>query len=291
MEKMQENNSFAHIIDGRSIAKEKLEAIKVTIEQRIALGFDAPCLATILVGKDPASRVYVHHKLRACEKVGIMAKAYEFDEAVSQASLLAFLKELNKNRMVSGILVQLPLPAQISETQVIECIDPKKDVDGFHPYNQGRLAQRKPLLRPCTPSGVMQLIESTGIKTQGKHAVIVGASNIVGRPMALELLMADCTVTICHSSTENLASHVREADILVSAVGKPNLIQGSFIKKGAVVIDVGITRRPDGSLTGDVDFEQAKKIAGFITPVPGGVGPMTVASLMQNTLLSATLLD
>lgn len=238
----------------------------------------------ILVGLDPASQVYVGSKRRACEEVGFVSRSYDLSATATQAELLSLIDQLNEDPEVDGILVQLPLPAHCDTTQVLERIRPDKDVDGFHPYNVGRLAQRIPALRPCTPKGIMTLIETTGVKTHGLHAVVVGASNIVGRPMTLELLLAGCTTTTCHRFTQDLETQVRRADLLVVAVGKPNFIPGEWVKPGALVIDVGINRLADGSLVGDVEYETARNHAAFITPVPGGVGPMTVASLMENTL-------
>ncbi|MFC2552467.1 MAG: bifunctional methylenetetrahydrofolate dehydrogenase/methenyltetrahydrofolate cyclohydrolase FolD, partial [Rodentibacter sp.] len=246
-------------------------------------GKRAPGLAVILVGADPASQVYVASKRRSCEEVGIFSKSYDLPETMEEHALLALIDELNADETIDGILVQLPLPKHIRSEAVIERIKPEKDVDGFHPYNVGRLCQRIPTLRACTPYGVMKLLETTGIDLHGKHAVIVGASNIVGRPMSLELLLAGATVTVTHRFTKDLESHVRQADILVVAVGKPHLVPGEWVKQGAVVIDVGINRL-DGKLVGDIGFEAAERRAAYITPVPGGVGPMTVAMLMNNTL-------
>ncbi len=236
----------------------------------------------ILVGADPASQVYVGSKRKSCAELGIDSKSYDLPENTSEKELLDLIEKLNQDETVDGILVQLPLPKQIDSTKVIEAICPDKDVDGFHPYNVGRLCQRIPTLRACTPYGVMKLLETTGVNLYGKHAVIVGASNIVGRPMALELLLGGCTVTVTHRFTQDLESHIRQADILVVAVGKPKFIPGNWVKEGAIVIDVGINRL-DGKLIGDVDYDVASQKASFITPVPGGVGPMTVAMLMQNT--------
>jgi methylenetetrahydrofolate dehydrogenase (NADP+) / methenyltetrahydrofolate cyclohydrolase len=277
----------AHIIDGKAIAAQIRGAIKHRIQQRCAQGLPAPGLAVVLVGNNPASRVYVRSKRVACEEVGIQSFAYDLPESTAQAELLGLIDDLNNDRRVNGILVQLPLPPQIDGEAVIERVHPDKDVDGFHPYNVGRLALRLPRLRPCTPRGIMTLLETTGRTLQGLEAVVVGQSNIVGRPMALELLVARCTVTVCHSRTHHLAGHVGRADIVVAAVGNPGLVEGQWIKPGAVVIDVGMNRLPDGRLTGDVEFDAARERAGWITPVPGGVGPMTVATLLQNTLQAA----
>lgn len=274
----------AKIISGTELSKNIKANIATKIAGHIAQGKRAPGLAVILVGADPASQVYVGSKRRSCEEIGIFSKSYDLPETTSESELLSLIDELNRNDAIDGILVQLPLPKQIDSTKVIEAITPHKDVDGFHPYNIGRLCQRIPTLRPCTPYGVMKLLETTSVNLYGKHAVIVGASNIVGRPMALELLLGGCTITVTHRFTQDLESHIRQADILVVAVGKPEFIPGEWIKEGAIVIDVGINRGTDGKLKGDVDFAAASKRADFITPVPGGVGPMTVAMLMQNTL-------
>lgn len=273
----------AHIIDGKQIAAELLKNLKNRVDTRLANGLRKPGLAVILVGSDPASEVYVRNKRKGCDDAGIESLAYDLPEDTSEQKLLDLIDALNTNDTVDGILVQLPLPSHINTEIVIERIHPDKDVDGFHPYNVGRLASRMPVLRPCTPRGVMTLLESTGEPIKGQDAVIVGASNHVGRPMALELLLAGCTVTICHRFTKDLEAQVRRADILVVAVGKPGIVNGEWIKPGAVVIDVGINRTDDGKLVGDVDFDAAKEKAGWITPVPGGVGPMTVATLLQNT--------
>jgi methylenetetrahydrofolate dehydrogenase (NADP+)/methenyltetrahydrofolate cyclohydrolase len=245
----------------------------------------------VQVGDDPASRVYVGSKRRACAEVGFHSEAHDLPDTTSQAELLALIDRFNADPAIDGILVQLPLPAQIDPQAVIERIDPAKDVDGFHPYNIGRLALRSPLLRPCTPRGVMTLLERTGIELAGRDAVVIGASNIVGRPMALELLHARCTVTVCHSRTADLPGHVARAEVLVSAVGRPGFVPGAWVRAGAVVIDVGINRLADGRLVGDVEFEAASARAGWITPVPGGVGPMTVATLLENTADAADRRD
>nr|WP_311462336.1 bifunctional methylenetetrahydrofolate dehydrogenase/methenyltetrahydrofolate cyclohydrolase FolD [uncultured Aggregatibacter sp.] len=273
----------AQIISGTQLASQIKSNVAQQISQYVAQGKRAPGLAVILVGADPASQVYVGSKRKSCAEIGITSKSYDLPETTTEQALLELIEELNQDTEIDGILVQLPLPKHIDSTKVIEQISPEKDVDGFHPYNVGRLCQRIPTLRACTPYGVMKLLETTGISFYGKHAVIVGASNIVGRPMALELLLAGCTVTITHRFTEDLASHIRQADILVVAVGKPKFIKGEWIKEGAVVVDVGINRL-EGKLVGDVEFDIAAQRASYITPVPGGVGPMTVAMLMQNTL-------
>lgn len=273
----------AKIISGSALSKQIKAEIAQQITQYRNEGKRAPGLAVILVGADPASQVYVASKRRSCEEVGIFSKSYDLPETMEEHALLALIDELNADETIDGILVQLPLPKHIRSEAVIEHIKPEKDVDGFHPYNVGRLCQRIPTLRACTPYGVMKLLETTGIDLHGKHAVIVGASNIVGRPMSLELLLAGATVTVTHRFTKDLESHVRQADILVVAVGKPHLVPGEWVKQGAVVIDVGINRI-DGKLVGDIGFEAAERRAAYITPVPGGVGPMTVAMLMNNTL-------
>ena len=273
----------AQIISGTQLSNQIKSNVAQQVSQYVKRGKRAPGLAVILVGADPASQVYVGSKRKSCTEIGITSKSYDLPEATTEQALLELIEELNQDDTVDGILVQLPLPKHIDSTKVIEKISPEKDVDGFHPYNVGRLCQRIPTLRACTPYGVMKLLETTGISFYGKHAVIVGASNIVGRPMALELLLAGCTVTVTHRFTEDLASHIRQADILVVAVGKPKFIKGEWIKEGAVVVDVGINRI-EGKLVGDVEFEIASERAAYITPVPGGVGPMTVAMLMKNTL-------
>ncbi len=277
----------AQLIDGKAIAASLRQQIALRVAERGQRGLRAPGLAVILVGNDPASEVYVSHKRKDCEEVGFMSKAYDLPASTSQAELLALIDSLNNAAEIDGILVQLPLPPHLDASQLLERIRPDKDVDGFHPYNVGRLAQRMPLLRPCTPKGIMTLLESTGADLHGMHAVIVGASNIVGRPMALELLMAGCTVTVTHRFTKDLPAHLATADLVVVAAGKPGLVKGEWIKQGAIVIDVGINRQADGKLIGDVVFDTALPRAGWITPVPGGVGPMTRACLLENTLYAA----
>lgn len=276
----------AQYIDGKLISQTVRSEVAARVKARTDLGLRAPGLAVVLVGEDPASQVYVGSKRRACEEVGFVSKSYDLPATTGEAELLALIDRLNQDDTIDGILVQLPLPAGIDTTQVLERIVPDKDVDGFHPYNLGRLAQRIPKLRSCTPKGIITLLERYNIELRSKHAVVVGASNIVGRPMSLELLLAGCTTTTCHRFTKDLEHHVRQADILVVAVGKPNFIPGSWVKEGAVVIDVGINRLTSGQLIGDVDFEVARTRASFITPVPGGVGPMTVASLIENTMMA-----
>lgn len=277
----------AQLLDGKTIADALLQDIKREVGERIAAGQRVPGLAVILLGGDPASNIYVRNKRLACEKAGVLSISHDLPAATRQADLLALIDQLNADPSVDGLLVQAPLPAHIDTETVIERIRPDKDVDGFHPYNIGRLAVRKPTLRSCTPYGVMRLLETTGEALRGKHAVVVGASNHVGRPMALELLLAGCTVTVCHSATRNLPDLVAQADIVVAAVGRPEMVKGAWIKTGACVIDVGINRLEDGRIVGDVEFSVAKQRAGWITPVPGGVGPMTVATLLRNTLEAA----
>ncbi|WP_076408565.1 bifunctional methylenetetrahydrofolate dehydrogenase/methenyltetrahydrofolate cyclohydrolase FolD [Shewanella sp. UCD-KL12] len=277
----------AQRIDGKAIAQSIRTELKEKVTARKEAGQRIPGLAVILVGADPASQVYVGSKRRACEEVGFLSRSYDLEPSTSEEELLALIDECNNDKAIDGILVQLPLPDHIEESKVIERIRPDKDVDGFHPYNVGRLAQRIPVLRSCTPMGIMTLIKSTGVDTYGLDALVVGASNIVGRPMSLELLLAGCTTTTCHRFTRNLEQKVRQADLVVVAVGKPGFIPGEWIKPGALVIDVGINRLEDGRLVGDVQFEAAEKNASFITPVPGGVGPMTIASLLENTLYAA----
>ncbi len=277
----------AKIIDGKAIASQIRLNVKQRVDKRLAEGIRAPGLAVILVGQDPASEVYVNSKRKDCAEVGFISKSHDLPENTSQETLLALIEQLNNDDAIDGILVQLPLPLHIDPKTVIETIHPDKDVDGFHPYNIGRLTQRTPLLRPCTPYGIMTLLEHTGEKIQGMEAVVVGASNIVGRPMGLELLLAGCTVTTCHRFTKNTHEHVSRADIVVVAVGKPGIVKGEWIKRGAIVIDVGINRNETGKLIGDVDYAAAAERASWITPVPGGVGPMTRATLLQNTLYAA----
>ena len=275
------------IIDGKGIANNIKEQLKQRVEKRVQDGLRVPGLVVIKVGNDPASEVYVRNKRNFCQQVGINSIAHDLPEETAQEELLSLIDTLNADNTIDGILVQLPVPEHINSETIIERIHPDKDVDGFHPYNIGRLALRVPVLRPCTPRGVMTLLESTGETIKGKDVCVVGASNIVGRPMGLELLLAGCTVTTCHRFTSNLEEHVRRADILVVAVGKPGLVNSEWIKQGAIVIDVGINRLDDGRLVGDIDFESACERAGYITPVPGGVGPMTVATLLQNTVDAA----
>lgn len=281
----------AQLIDGKKISQQRIEAVAQAVKARQEKGLHTPCLAVVLVGDDPASAVYVRNKKLTCQKSGIESRSYELPSETTQDDLLKLVDELNGDPAVDGILVQLPLPAHIDSQAVLEHIEPHKDVDGFHPYNVGRLVVKMPLMRPCTPKGVMTLLEAYGIDPKGKKAVVVGASNIVGRPQALELLLSRATVTICHSATQNLADEVAAADILVVGVGIPNFVKGEWVKPGAVVIDVGINRLDDGSLCGDVEFDVAQERASMITPVPGGVGPMTIATLLENTVHAASLHD
>ncbi|EGV28470.1 Bifunctional protein folD [Thiorhodococcus drewsii AZ1] len=279
----------AAILDGKSIAAEIRQDIKSRVDALLASGKRSPGLAVVLVGANPASQVYVRNKRKACAEVGFHSELHELPETVTQDALLSLIDQLNADPAIDGILVQLPLPAHLDENAVTERISPTKDVDGFHPYNVGRLVLRMPLLRPCTPKGVMTMLARTGRELAGLDAVVIGQSNIVGRPMALELLAARCTVTICHSRTKDLADKARAADILVAAVGRPEFVPGDWVKDGAIVIDVGINRTPEGKLIGDVDFAACAERASWITPVPGGVGPMTIASLLENTLQAAEL--
>ncbi|WP_343463821.1 bifunctional methylenetetrahydrofolate dehydrogenase/methenyltetrahydrofolate cyclohydrolase FolD [Pantoea sp.] len=276
----------ANIIDGKTIAQQVRLEVAEKVKQRLNAGKRAPGLAVVLVGENPASQIYVGSKRRACDEVGFLSRSYDLPATTSEAELLALIDKLNADTEIDGILVQLPLPAGIDNVKVLERITPDKDVDGFHPYNVGRLCQRAPTLRPCTPRGIVTLLERYNIDTYGLNAVVVGASNIVGRPMSMELLLAGCTTTVTHRFTKDLRHHVEHADLLVVAVGKPGFIPGDWIKPGAVVIDVGINRLDSGKVVGDVDFDGAAERASFITPVPGGVGPMTVATLIQNTLLA-----
>lgn len=279
------------IIDGKTIATRVRAEVAQRVAARVASGKSIPGLAVVLVGDNAASQIYVRNKRKMTEGVGLVSRAYDYPGDLAEAELLAVINALNADPEIHGILVQLPLPKQIDAERVVECIDPAKDVDGFHPCNLGHLVRKTPRLRPCTPYGCMRLLAETGVDLAGQHAVVIGQSNIVGRPMALELLMARCTVTICHSATRDLPNIVRQADILVAGVGRPRFVQGDWVKPGAIVVDVGINRLPDGKLCGDVDFEAAKARASWITPVPGGVGPMTIAMLLANTLRAAELQD
>jgi methylenetetrahydrofolate dehydrogenase (NADP+)/methenyltetrahydrofolate cyclohydrolase len=285
----RKNPVSAQLLDGKTISADIRARIKTEVDALLAAGGRRPGLAVVLVGSDPASGVYVRNKRKACAEVGFHSELQELSEDTSQGRLLDLIDSLNENVQIDGILVQLPLPNQIDEEAVIERILPTKDVDGFHPYNVGRLALRMPVLRPCTPKGIMTMLERTGRPLAGLDAVIVGQSNIVGRPMALELLAARCTITVCHSRTKDLAAKARNADVLVAAVGRPQFVPGRWVKEGALVIDVGINRNDEGKLVGDLDFDSVRKRAAWITPVPGGVGPMTIASLLENTLQAAEL--
>ncbi|MCE2680985.1 MAG: bifunctional methylenetetrahydrofolate dehydrogenase/methenyltetrahydrofolate cyclohydrolase FolD [Burkholderiales bacterium] len=273
----------AKILDGAALARELRTEIAKAASELTAKGHQ-PGLAVVLVGEDPASQVYVRNKVSACEQAGFYSEMHRLPANTSEAALLELVTTLNHRDNIHGILVQLPLPAHINSHKVIETIAAEKDVDGFHISNAGLLMTGQPLFRPCTPYGVMKLLEKTGISLRGAEAVVIGASNIVGKPQAMLLLQSGATVTVCNSKTKDLASHCKRADILVVAVGRPNMITGDMIKPGAVVIDVGINRLPDGKLCGDVDFNSASEVAGWITPVPGGVGPMTITMLLQNTL-------
>ncbi len=279
----------AMILDGKRIAGNLLEDLRARVAQRVEAGLPAPGLAVVLVGNDPASSVYVRNKRRACSRVGFRSRDYDLPATASQDELTALIDELNADQQIHGILVQLPLPDHVDATSLINRIDPGKDVDGFHPENIGRLALRQRGLRPCTSKGVMTLLAHTDRPVRGATAIVVGVSNHVGRPLALELLLAGCTTVCCHKFSHDLPDLVGQGDIVIVAVGKPGLVSGDWIKPGAVVIDVGINRIEDGSLVGDVDFDTAARHASWITPVPGGVGPMTVATLMQNTLEAAEL--
>jgi methylenetetrahydrofolate dehydrogenase (NADP+)/methenyltetrahydrofolate cyclohydrolase len=283
---MRQWRMTARIIDGKRIAEEFRREVRNGTDALEADGRRRPGIAVVMVGDHAASAVYVRNKRKACEETGIASVAHDLPSSTTEAELLALIDGLNADPAIDGILVQLPLPAHIGSTAVLERIDPAKDVDGFHPYNVGRLAQGTPVMRPCTPYGMILMLEREGIDVRGKNAVIVGRSNIVGRPMALELLMKAATVTICHSQTKDLPRHVGEAEILVAAIGKPRFVPGAWVRPAAIVLDVGINRLPDGKLVGDVDYDGAAERAGWITPVPGGVGPMTIAALMKNTLES-----
>ncbi|HEY5765703.1 MAG TPA: bifunctional methylenetetrahydrofolate dehydrogenase/methenyltetrahydrofolate cyclohydrolase FolD [Candidatus Deferrimicrobiaceae bacterium] len=277
----------AQLIDGKAIAQSVRAEIKGKVEEFSARTGVRPCLATVLVGDDPASGVYVRSKGKACREVGMLSRQIDLPASTSQEKLLEIVEGLNAEEAVHGILVQLPLPGQIDETRVIESIDPAKDVDGFHPVNAGRLLSGNPVFVPCTPLGILRMLDHESVELKGKHAVVVGRSNIVGKPVALLLLSRHATVTICHSRTKDLPGVVRGGDVVVAAVGKAEMIRGSWLAPGSVVVDVGINRRPDGTLAGDVAFAEAREVAGKITPVPGGVGPMTIAMLLHNTLEAA----
>jgi methylenetetrahydrofolate dehydrogenase (NADP+) / methenyltetrahydrofolate cyclohydrolase len=282
-------NARARILDGRAVADRLIANVADAVDTHVAEGGRAPGLAVILVGDDPASQVYVNNKIRACDRAGIVSTTHRLAHGVGRGELLALIDALNRDDSVDGILVQLPLPGHLDERMVTRRISPDKDVDGFHPVNMGQLAVRDPGLRPCTPRGIMTLLAAHGIDAKGMNSLVVGASNIVGRPLALELLLAGATVTIAHRFTRDLAEHVQRAELLCVAVGKPGLIDPGWVAEGAIVVDIGITRGTDGKLHGDVDFDAVSARADWITPVPGGVGPMTVATLLQNTAEAAGL--
>ena len=279
----------AKILDGKAVAENLLQDLKKEIDVRSKKGIRSPSLAVVLIGSNPASSIYVKNKRLACEKIGVKSIAYDLPNETSEKELLTLIETLNNDTSIDGILVQSPLPAHINNEVIFENISPHKDVDGFHPKNIGLLAIKQPQLRSCTPYGVMKLIEATHLPIQGLDAIVVGSSNHVGRPMALELLLAGCTVTMCNRYTQKLQQKIELADIVVAAAGIPDMIKGSWIKPGAIVIDIGINRLESGKIIGDIEFDIAKTRAGFITPVPGGVGPMTVATLMENTLLAQKL--
>jgi methylenetetrahydrofolate dehydrogenase (NADP+) / methenyltetrahydrofolate cyclohydrolase len=278
----------AQIIDGKAIAAQIKNEVAAGVKARLDKGLRAPGLAVVIVGENPASKIYVSSKRKSCLEVGMISQEFDLPGSTNENELLALIDKLNNDGAIDGILVQLPLPAHINANHVLERIRPDKDVDGFHPYNQGMLAIGRPLLRPCTPKGIMTMLQRSSIpELKGMEAVIVGASNIVGKPMAMELLMMNSTVTVCHIFTKDIVPHLKRADLVIAAAGVPHLIKGEWIKPGAVVIDVGINRLPDGKIVGDVEYEPAKERAGWISPVPGGVGPMTVATLIENALYAA----
>lgn len=281
----------ATILNGKKIAEQRLDSIAEAVAQRVERKLRRPGLAVILVGADPASQIYVRNKRNACERAGVLSKDFNLPEFTSEKRLLELVEELNGDNTIDGILVQLPLPAHIDQDRVVNAIAPEKDVDGFHVVNVGRLALRQTGLRPCTPKGIMTIFHHAGVDVKGRDAVVVGASNHVGRPMLLELLLAGATVTCCHKFTADVRTHVERADVLIVAVGKAGIVPGEWVKEGAIVVDVGINRGRDGKLCGDVEFDNAVERASMITPVPGGVGPMTVASLVENTLLAAQKTD
>ncbi|WP_343192516.1 bifunctional methylenetetrahydrofolate dehydrogenase/methenyltetrahydrofolate cyclohydrolase FolD [Buchnera aphidicola (Taiwanaphis decaspermi)] len=274
----------AKIIDGEKIAKNIRKKIKKKIETYVNCGNRPPGIAVIIIGNNISSKIYVNKKILVCKKVGIISFLWNLDENISENKLLNLIKEINKNKYIDGILIQLPIPKNLNLNKIINSISHNKDIDGFHPYNIGSLCQRYPKLRPCTPLGIMSLLNKYNINTYGLHAVIIGASNIVGRPMSMELLLAGCTTTITHRFTKKLKKYTKLADLLIVAIGKPNFISKEFIKKGAIVIDVGINRSKNNKIIGDVNFDDVKKKASYITPVPGGVGPMTIISLIKNTM-------
>ena len=276
----------ARIIDGKRIATEVKAEVRAEIDAALARGLRRPGLAVVMVGDNSASAIYVRNKRKACEEAGVLSVAHDLPQSTSQRELLTLIDELNADPRIDGILVQLPLPDQVRQSAIIDRIDPAKDVDGFHPYNLGRLAQRNPLIRPCTPYGVIRMLDAEGLSVRGLDAVVVGASNIVGRPMSLELLLMGATTTVCHRFTRDLEGQVRRAELLVVAVGKPGLIRGEWVREGAIVVDVGMNRLENGHLVGDVEFAAACERAAWITPVPGGVGPLTVAILLRNTMVA-----
>ncbi|AAU27380.1 TPA: bifunctional methylenetetrahydrofolate dehydrogenase/methenyltetrahydrofolate cyclohydrolase FolD [Legionella pneumophila] len=280
----------ASLIDGREISALRRAELKQRVLYHVEQGQRAPGLAVVLIGNDPASVIYVSNKRKACEEVGITSHSYDLPAETTQEKLIELINELNQSDKIDGILIQLPLPKHINERTIIEYIKPEKDVDGFHPYNLGRLAQRNPFLRPCTPLGIMNLLHHYELNVKRKHAVVIGASNIVGRPMSLELLLAGATVTICHKFTQQLQKFVEIADFLIVATGKMDVIATDWLREHQVVIDVGMHRLPDGSIRGDIDFKKAVEKVAWITPVPGGVGPMTIVTLLENTMMSAARL-
>lgn len=277
----------ASLLDGKYVASLRLENLKQKVDAHLKQHDSAPGLAVVLLGDDPASQIYVHHKRKACARVGFNTYAYDLPSETTEHSLLELIDNLNENPEIHGILVQLPLPPHVNARAIIERIKPSKDVDGFHPYNLGRLAQGDPTLRPCTPLGVINLLKHYSIHPLGMHAVVIGSSNIVGRPMALELLLAKATVTVCHRATQDLGSHVREADLVIIAAGSKDILKPSWFNKSQVIVDVGMHREDDGKLRGDLDFNQVKDKVAWLTPAPGGVGPMTICTLLENTLYAA----
>lgn len=277
---------MAQLIDGKAIAAEITEEMRLRAQALREKGI-VPCLAVILAGNDPASEIYVRNKRRACKRAGIESRMIRLDQNVSREEILREIHALNQDPAVHAVLVQLPLPGHLDETEILSAVLPEKDADGFHPLNAGRLLTGEKGVLPCTPAGCMELLRRTGVPLSGAEAVVIGRSNIVGKPMSLLLLRENCTVTLCHSRTKNLAEHVRRADVVICAVGRPGLVTGEMIKPGATVIDVGINRLADGRVVGDADFESVSAVAGAITPVPGGVGPMTIAMLMKNAILAA----
>ncbi|MCH9717527.1 MAG: bifunctional methylenetetrahydrofolate dehydrogenase/methenyltetrahydrofolate cyclohydrolase FolD [Gammaproteobacteria bacterium] len=277
----------ASLLNGKQLAEKRLKALKITVQAHVASGHRPPGLAVILLGDDPASHIYVNHKHKACKAAGFKTISYNLPTETDEKALISCIESLNNNPLIDGILVQLPLPKHVSSQAIIERISPSKDVDGFHPYNLGRLAQGNPTFRPCTPYGIIKLLEHYTINPHGLHTVVIGTSNIVGRPMALELLLAKATVTLCHRATKNLETHVRHAELLIIAAGSKDLIPNDWFHEKQIVIDVGIHREPNGRIRGDVDFEQVKDKVAWITPVPGGVGPMTISCLLENTLKAA----